>query len=113
MGGNWCGQYLSGYFLCGGNSIGTVMKKGQGKKVVVPHALWDSVLLILPEAVRNDKELAKSLGMMPSSISKTRNKRSKISGDVILKVHQFTGWEISRIKFLIEGVLQKAKEKKA
>ena len=112
MGGDWRGQYLSGYFLRSGNGNGAVMKKGQGKKVVVPHPLWDSVLLTLPEFIRNDRELAKALGMMPSSISKTRNRRSMISGDVILKVHHFTGWEISRIEFLIAGLGQTNKGKK-
>ena len=113
MVGDWRGQYLSGYFLRNRNGNGAVMKKGQAKKVVVPHPLWDSVLLTLPEVIRNDSELAKALGMMPSSISKTRHRRSTITGDVILKVHRFTGWEISRIEFLIEGLAQTNKGKKS
>lgn len=113
MGGDWCSQYLSGYFLCGGNGDGEAMKKGQGKKVVIPHPLWDTVLAMLPKDMQNDRALAEALGMTSSSISKTRHRRSTITGDVILKVHRFTGWEISRIEFLLAGVLPIPKEKKS
>ena len=113
MVGDWRGQYLSGYFLCNRNNNGAVMKKGQAKKVVIPHPLWDVVLLTHPKVIRNDSELAKALGMTGSSISKTRHRRSTITGDVILKVHRFTGWEISRIEFLIEGLAQTNKGKKS
>lgn len=113
MDGDWRSQYLSGYFLCSRNNNGAVMKKGQGKKVVIPHPLWDAVLLTHPKVIRNDSELAKALEMTGSSISKTRHRRSTITGEVILKVHRFTGWEISRIEFLLAGVLPISKEKKS
>jgi hypothetical protein len=51
---------------------------------------------------KNDKSLANSLNMYPSSISRVRSGEVNIGSVFILKVHEQTGIPVKEIRRLIE-----------
>lgn len=79
------------------------MKKGQGKREVVPHVVLDTVKGFFK--VDTDRELAKILGVLPSGISKVRKKGTAngVPAEWIIAIHKATNWPIARIEFLCAG----------
>jgi hypothetical protein len=76
------------------------MKKGQGKREVVPHVVLDTVKSYFK--IDSDRELSKILGVLPSGISKVRKKGSAngVPAEWIIAIHKATNWPIARIEFL-------------
>ena len=64
----------------------------------IPHKMLDVVRDIV--GARTDSQMAKALGVDPSSISRIRRGGMPASGDFIIKVHEVTGISIKEIKEL-------------
>ena len=63
------------------------------------HRLLDTLITEL--RARNDAHLAVKLGWPQAYVSKIRNNKMGVTAERILKIHDATGWEISRIKGLL------------
>jgi len=63
------------------------------------HRLLDTLITEL--RARNDAHLAVKLGCPQAYVSKIRNGKMGVTAERILKIHDATGWEISRIKGLL------------
>lgn len=68
------------------------------------HKLLDECIKMAD--VKTDKELAKRLYIRGGIISKIRHKKQKVSGNVILAIHEELGMPVSLIRELLkEGLL--------
>jgi len=78
------------------------MKKGQGKRDVMPHVALDAVKSHFK--IDSDRELAKILGVLPSGVCKIRNKvhgsHNGLPAEWIIAIHKVTKWPIDRIELL-------------
>lgn len=63
-----------------------------------PGALLDVVKAEFD--IYTDKSLAKSLGMSHSDLSFVRTHRAPLSADLILRIHNVTGWGVDYIRGL-------------
>lgn len=63
------------------------------------HKLLDTIMR--EYKLKTDAELARSLGVSYSSLSKIRNGHLKPGAEYILLVHDLTGWDIKLIKGLL------------
>lgn len=52
--------------------------------------------------LKTDARVAKLLKLPPSTISKWRHGTIDVSGDMILRVYDATGWSIERIRELLK-----------
>lgn len=50
--------------------------------------------------VKNDRQLAKALGISTPVVSRIRNKKSAVSADIIIRIHEVYGMPIAEIKAL-------------
>lgn len=50
--------------------------------------------------IKNDRQLSEKLDLAPPVISRIRNKKTKVSGDVMIKIHEVFGLSIAEIKEL-------------
>ncbi len=78
------------------------MKKGQGKRDVMPHVALDAVKAHFK--IDSDRELARILGVLPSGVSKLRKKihgsHNGLPAEWIIAIHKVTKWPIDRIEML-------------
>jgi hypothetical protein len=63
------------------------------------HKLLDTI--IREYKLKNDRHLARVLGVSPSSICKIRNGYLTAGPEYVLRVHDCTGWDIKLIKGLL------------
>lgn len=61
-----------------------------------PFALFDQIIKAFN--LKNDAALGRMLGLTHAYVSKVRSGRLKAGPEVILKVHDATGWSIKAIK---------------
>ncbi len=66
----------------------------------IPHPLFDRILEVYK--LKNDAALSRLLQIPPSNLSRYRSRVLPVGPNVILRVHDATGWSIKRIKGLIE-----------
>ena len=50
--------------------------------------------------VKNDRQLAKALGISTPVVSRIRNNKSAVSADIIIRIHEVYGMPIAEIKSL-------------
>lgn len=62
----------------------------------IPHPLFDQIITTFN--LKNDRTLAKHLWVTPAYISKVRSGRLTVGPEIILKIHDATGWSIKAIK---------------
>ncbi|HJV52808.1 MAG TPA: hypothetical protein VJ652_15175 [Noviherbaspirillum sp.] len=55
-------------------------------------------LIISTYNLKNDADLARTLQLTPPQISKMRYGHLSVTGDMIIRFHEFTGWEVKDIK---------------
>ncbi len=83
------------------------MKKGQGKRDVMPHVALDAVKAHFK--IDSDRELAKILGVLPSGVCKLRKKvhgsHNGLPAEWIIAIHKVTKWPINRIELLCKGAV--------
>lgn len=65
------------------------------------NALFDK--LIKEHDLKNDRELAQSLGLWPANISKMRHGRVSFGDTILLNVHEVFGTPIKEIKGVLNG----------
>lgn len=73
-----------------------------GRPILSQHRLLD--YLIAKGWAKNDRYIAKLLGLSPSTISKVRSGVRYVNGDFILAVHDATGIPIKEIRRLTNEV---------
>lgn len=66
--------------------------------VMKPHRLFDH--LIVTYKLKNDRQLAKYIGVAPSTVCKIRARTKKMSPMVILKVYDYSKMPIESIREL-------------
>jgi plasmid maintenance system antidote protein VapI len=66
-----------------------------------PHDLFD--FLMREADIENDAELARALKIPAPTISKIRHQKSKMSADIILRIHRLTGLSIETIDRMLEN----------
>jgi plasmid maintenance system antidote protein VapI len=50
--------------------------------------------------IKNDAALAKHLRSLPSTISKMRSGFKPVTADMVVRIHEYTGWKVAHIKAL-------------
>lgn len=63
-----------------------------------PGALFDDLIDRLH--VRNDSQLARALQMTPPAICKIRKKQAPLTGDVLLRIQDLTGYHADDLRAL-------------
>lgn len=53
--------------------------------------------------LKNDAKLAAFLSVNPPHICRLRQGRFRISGDIILRIYDKTGWSIEKIRSYLKG----------
>lgn len=61
-----------------------------------PFALFDQIITTF--GLKNDRALAKHLWLTPACVSKIRSGQLTVGPEIILKIHDATGWSIKAIK---------------
>lgn len=61
-----------------------------------PFALFDQIITTF--SLKNDAALGRMLDLTPAYVSKIRSGRLKAGPEIILKIHDATGWSIKAIK---------------
>jgi hypothetical protein len=76
------------------------MEKTTNKTITAmkPHRLFDH--LIVTYKLKNDRQLAKYIGVAPSTICKIRSRAKKMTPVVILKVYDYSKMPIDSIREL-------------
>jgi hypothetical protein len=74
------------------------MEKTTDKIIAVmkPHRLFDH--LIVTHKLKNDRQLARYIGVAPSTVCKIRARTKKMSPMVILKVYDYSKMPIDSIR---------------
>jgi hypothetical protein len=65
----------------------------------IPHPLFDRLIEVYK--LKNDAALSRMLQIPPSNLSRYRSGVLPIGAQVILTIHDATGWSIKRIKELL------------
>lgn len=65
------------------------------------HLLFDAISQEFQ--LKNDAKLAAFLGINPPHICRLRQGRFRISGDIILRIYDKTGWSIEKIRSYLKG----------
>lgn len=52
--------------------------------------------------IKNDRHLSEKLDVAPPIISRIRNGKSGVSGDIMIKIHEVFGLSIAEIKELLK-----------
>jgi len=73
-----------------------------GRPKLNQHPLLD--YLLTKGWAKNDRGIAKLLGLSPATISKVRSELRGVNGDFILAVHDATGMSIKEIRRLLYEV---------
>lgn len=68
--------------------------------VQIPHPLFDRIIEVYK--LKNDAALARKLKIPPSNLSRYRSGILPVGPNIILHVHDVTGWSIKRIKGLLD-----------
>jgi len=68
-------------------------------KHMTPHKLFD--FLIKECGLRSDSSLANALDIAPPSVSRMRNGKSKVTAEVILRIHKTTGLSVESIESML------------
>jgi hypothetical protein len=66
-----------------------------------PDALLDAVSIHL--GLKHDAALARALEVLPSCISKIRNRRSSVTADLLIRMHEETDLPIKTLKSILAG----------
>ena len=61
-----------------------------------PFQLFDQIITTF--GLKNDRALAKHLWLTPACVSKIRSGQLTVGPEIILKIHDATGWSIKAIK---------------
>ena len=69
-------------------------------KKIAPHTLFD--FLIKECELRTDASLAKALDVTAATVSRMRSGKSRVTADVILKIHKTTGLTVESIEAMLE-----------
>ena len=74
------------------------MEKTTDKTIAVmtPHRLFDH--LIVTHKLKNDRQLARYIGVAPSTVCKIRARTKKMSPMVILKIYDYSKMPIDSIR---------------
>jgi len=74
------------------------MEKTTNKTIAVmkPHRLFDH--LIVTHKLKNDRQLARYIGVAPSTVCKIRARTKKMSPMVILKIYDYSKMPIESIR---------------
>jgi transcriptional regulator with XRE-family HTH domain len=67
-------------------------------KRVTPNNLLDTISKVL--AVKTDRELAERLQVYPSVISRIRSRKSGVSAEIMIKMHEVSGLSVADLKTL-------------
>ena len=67
----------------------------------INHRLFDDI--IKEFALKSDAGLARFLDLAPPHISRLRHGRYHVSGDVVLRIYDKTGWPLERIRGHLKG----------
>jgi len=67
----------------------------------IPHILMDAI--IAEFYLKNDAALSEFLGTAPPYVSKLRHGTHGVSGDMILRIYDKTGWSIEKIRSYLKG----------
>lgn len=70
------------------------------KEVSDPNKLFDTI--IKEARLKNDAELARSIGTSPSNISNMRAKRLQIGASILVKIMDQYGLSLKRIRALLD-----------
>lgn len=66
------------------------------KPVQNSNALLDAVIQKLE--LRNDIQMARKLGLSAPQVSKLRHQKSRVTGDILLRMYDATGMSIEQLR---------------
>jgi plasmid maintenance system antidote protein VapI len=69
-------------------------------KKIIPHTLFD--FLMKECGLRTDASLAKALDVTAPTVSRIRSGKSRVTADVILRIHKTTGLSVDSIEAMLE-----------
>ena len=68
-------------------------------KKIIPHTLFD--FLIKECELKNDASLARALDVTAPTVSRIRSGKSRVTADVILRIHKTTGLSVESIESML------------